>query len=127
MQKNTINPKKLHNYCFRYVVPVALNHENIGKHPKRISKIRPLIDKYDREEVIFCQKQMTGKILKQTTCELVLLFCLTPNNKEEIKRVYVSKHSSEPPKKLMLLMITGREKWHYLAEKSLSKLLRGIT
>ena len=32
---------------FKYAVTAALNHENIGKHPERISKIEPYICQYN--------------------------------------------------------------------------------
>ena len=45
------------------------------------------------------------------------------HNKEEMKQGDISKHSSQHPNQVILFMITDREKWHYLAVKSLSKLL----
>ena len=38
-----------------------------------------------------------------------------------------SKYDNERENKVILLMITDVEKWHYLAVRSLSALLRGIT
>ena len=37
---NHINKK--HNKCFQYAVTVALNHEEVGKHAERITKINLL-------------------------------------------------------------------------------------
>ena len=39
----------------------------------------------------------------------------------------VSKHNSDHEKQVILLMTSNGEKWHYLAIKTLSTLLRGIT
>ena len=39
----------------------------------------------------------------------------------------VSKHNSNHEKQVILLMTSNGEKWHYLAIKTLSTLLRGIT
>ena len=47
--------------------------------------------------------------------------------KEKIYPAYVSKHNSNREKQVILLMISNGEKWHYLAVKKLSALLRGIT
>ena len=45
--KVTINPiNKNDNKDFQYAVIVALNHEEIGKHAERITKIKPFINKY---------------------------------------------------------------------------------
>ena len=48
-------------------------------------------------------------------------------NTEEIARAYISKYNSKRKNQVILLMITDGKKWHYLAVKSLSALLRGIT
>ena len=46
-KKTTRNPvNKKYNKCFQYAVAVALNHEEIGKHAERITKIKPFINKY---------------------------------------------------------------------------------
>ena len=39
------------NNCYQYAVIVTLNHEEIGKHPERITKIKPVIDKDNWEEI----------------------------------------------------------------------------
>ena len=44
------------------------------------------------------------------------------------EKVYlVSKHNSNHEKQVILLMIPNGEKWHYLADKKLSALLRRIS
>ena len=47
--------------------------------------------------------------------------------KEKIQPAYVSKHNSEREKQVIHLVISDGKKWHYLAVKKLSALLRGIT
>ena len=39
--------------CFQYPVTVVLNHEEIKKGLQRITKIKPFINKYDREGMNF--------------------------------------------------------------------------
>ena len=50
-----------------------------------------------------------------------------PHNAEEIRHAYKSKYNLNRENQVILLMITDREKWHYLAVKSLSALFRGTT
>ena len=51
-----------------------------------------------------------------------------PHNTKKIIQAYISKRNSDRERKqVILLLITGGEKWHYLAVKSLSALLRRIT
>ena len=46
---NPINKKE--NKCFKYAITIALNYEETEKHAERITKIKPLINKYKREEI----------------------------------------------------------------------------
>ena len=50
-----------------------------------------------------------------------------PYNAKEIRHAYKTKYNLKRENQVILLMITDGEKWHYLAVKSLSALLRGIT
>ena len=53
-KKTTINPiNKKDNKYFQYAVTVTLNHEEIGKHPERITKIKPFINKYKWKGINF--------------------------------------------------------------------------
>ena len=45
---------------------------------------------------------------------------------ERIFPGYVSKHNSNREKQVILLMIPNGQRWHYLAVKKLTALLRGI-
>ena len=64
-KKATINPidKKV-NKCFQYVITVGLNYEEKGKHAERITKIKPLIIKYDCDGINYpSEKKTIGKNL----------------------------------------------------------------
>ena len=50
-----------------------------------------------------------------------------PHKTTKISLAYKSKHNLTREKQVILLMITDGEKWHYIAVKRLSGLLRGIT
>ena len=52
-KRATINPKNKDNKCFQYSITVALNHQNIENHPERISNIKPFIDLYNWDSIIF--------------------------------------------------------------------------
>ena len=49
------------------------------------------------------------------------------HNTEKIRLAYKSKYYLNRENRVILLMITDGEKWHYLAIKSLPALLKGIT
>ena len=46
---------------------------------------------------------------------------------EEIRHACKSKHNLKRENQVIVLMITDGKKWHYLAIKKLSALLKGIT
>ena len=52
-KRATINPKNKDNNCFQYSKSVALNHQNIGNHPERISNIKPFTYKYNWDGIDF--------------------------------------------------------------------------
>ena len=74
-KKTTINPQnKKDDKCFQYALTVALNHEKIKDHPERISKVKPLIDQYNWNEIDFPSTVKIGKNLNQTIHQLLLIF-----------------------------------------------------
>ena len=48
-----IPSKKKDSKFFQYAVTVVLNHEETGKHAKRITKIKPFINEYKWEGIHF--------------------------------------------------------------------------
>ena len=117
IKKATINPiYKKHNKCFQYAVTVALNHEQLGKYPKRIKKIKPLINKYNWKEINFTSKEDDWKKIEKNNVIIALNVLYT--KKEKIYPAYVSKHNSEREKQVIFLMIPNAEGWHYLVVKT---------
>ena len=58
---------------------------------------------------------------------IALNILFVPYNTEKIRLAYKSKHYLKSENQVILLMITDRTKWHYLAVNSFSSLLRGVT
>ena len=50
-----------------------------------------------------------------------------PCNTEKIRLACKSKYNFKRENQIILLMISDGKKWHYLAVKDLSALLRGVT
>ena len=72
------------------------------------------------------QNQKTAKSFQQSTKQWVLIL-FSPSNREEIKQAYISKNKLKHRNKIVHLIITKCKKFHYLATKSLSRLLQGVT
>ena len=123
-----INPKnKKDDKCFRYALTVALNHEKIKDHPEKISKIKPFIDQYNWNEIDFPSTGKDWKKCESNNKSIALNILYVPQNTEKICHAYKSKHNLTRENQVILLMITDGKKWHYLAVKSLSALIRGTT
>ena len=41
------NTKVSDGKCFQYAIAAVLKHENIGKHPERVRKIRSFMNQYE--------------------------------------------------------------------------------
>ena len=59
--------------------------------------------------------------------EIALNILYVPHNTKKINIAYKSKHNLTREKKVILLMISNGEKWHYLVIKNFSGLLKRIT
>ena len=126
-KKSTINPKNNDYKCFQYDVTVALNHDKINKHSQRVSKIKPLIDQYNWNDIDFPSTSKDWKKFELNNESKALNILYVPHKTGKIHLAYKSKHHLTRKKQVILFMITDGEKWHYRAVPRLSGLLRGIT
>ena len=76
-KKSTINPKNNDDKCFQYAVTLALNLDKIKKDSQRVSKIKPFIEKYNWEDIVFHLLAKIGKNLN-VTMKSHLIFCTCP-------------------------------------------------
>ena len=120
-KKTTINPKNDDDNCFQYALTVALIHEQIKSHPERILNFKPFTDQYNWKEIDFPAGSNSWKKFESNN-ESIAHY-----NANEIRHVYKSKYTLKRENQIILLMISDGEKWCYLAVKSLSALLRGIS
>ena len=107
-KKTTINPiNNKDNKCFQYAVTVALNHEQIGNHPERITKFKPFINKYNWENINFpSEKDDRKKIDKNNvTIALNVLYA----KKGKTYPAYVSKRNSNCERQVIIFMIPNEE------------------
>ena len=123
----TINPKNINNKCFKYAITVALNHEKIRTNPQGISRINPFIDTFNWKDIKFPSQSNDWKKFERNNKTTALNISYVPDNTKQIRPAYISKYNHKRSNRVVLLMITDNEKWHYLAVKNVSGLLRGIT
>ena len=128
VKKCAINPQsKNDKKCFQYSITVALSYEKINNHPEKISKITPLINKYNWTQIEFPSNQKDCKKFESNNKSIALNILYVQHNTKEIRHAYKSKFNLTREHQIILLMISDGEKWHYLCVKKLSALLRGIT
>ena len=129
-KKSTINPKNNDYKCFQYAVTLALNLDKINSHPERISKIKPFIEQYNLKDIDFPSTSKDWKKFELNN-EIALNILYVPHNTKKIEIAYKTKHNVTREKlnltRVISLMISSGENWHYLVVKSLSGLLTGIT
>ena len=125
----TINRKNTkNNSCFQYAITAALNYQNIDHHPERISKLKPFINNYNWKDIEYPSHSKDWRKFECNNKSIALNILYVPFNTRQIKQAYISKHNDERDTRINFLMITdGTSNWHYLAVKSISGLLRGIT
>ena len=128
-KKVTINAKntKDNNY-FQYAITAALNYQNISHHPERISKLEPFINNYNWDNIDFPAGHKDYSAFEKNNSDIAINILYVLYKTQEIKQAYISKHNKTCNTHANLLMITdGTGNWHYLAIKSISGLLKGIT
>ena len=126
-KKCTVNQKNNDNKCFQYATTLALNHDKINKHPQRISRINPFIENYNWNDINFPATKKDWNRFEVNNKNVALNILYVPFNTKKIEIAYKSKYNLVRDNQIILLMISNGENWHYLAVKSLSRLLRGIT
>ena len=89
---------KIDNKCFQHAVIVALNHEEIWKNPKRITKVNPLLNKYKWKGINFPSKKDAWKRIEKNNVRIALNVLYS--KKEKIYPAYVSKQNSNREKEL---------------------------
>ena len=85
------------------------------------------MSKCNWDDIDFPATSKDWKKFEQNNKTIGLNILLVLYNTEKIELALKSNHNFERENQVILLMITDSEKWHYLAVKSLSALLRGIT
>ena len=105
---------------------LALNVDNINNHPEKMSKIRPFIDQYNWKDIDFLPTNKDWKKIELNN-KVALNILYIRHNTKKIQLTYRSKYNLTYDKQIILLMISGGAKWHYLVVNNLSRLLRGLT
>ena len=112
-----INPKNSDMECFKWVVIAATKWREIGDHPERISKLRRYEDEFDWEGIKFPASFRDIKRFESRNEITINILAF------ECKQVYICKKGKEYNRVANLMLIMNHNNKHYVAIKSLSRLL----
>lgn len=128
-KKATINPKNTRdNYCFAYLIVAAMHHHEIDHHLDRITKLTPFINNYNWKNINFPTEHKDYKKFECNNKDIALNILSAHNTKKKINIIYKSDHNRKRKHQVILLMVTdNNNNWHYIAVKSISRLLKGIS
>ena len=101
-----------------------MHYNDIGKNCQRISNIKRYTELYDLSGIKFPTPSNQWKKFESQNPDVALNVLYVEGF--EIRQAYISKHNSSR-KCVDLLIVKSGEKKHYVAIKSLSGLLRGVT
>ena len=88
--------------------------------------MKPFIENYNWNDINFLANKKDWNRFEVNNKNVSLNILYVPFNTKKIEIAYKSKNNLLRDNQIMLLMISNGENWHYLAVKSLSRLLRGI-
>ena len=107
------------NRCIRLSKKLKATH-------KQYLNFNFFFDQYDWKEIDFPSNSKNWNQFEQNNKTIAFSNLFVPYNTKEIRLAYKSKYNHKPKNQVILLMIIDGEKWHYLAVKRLSALLKGI-
>ena len=113
-----INPQNQDDECFKWAVLAALHNPEIKCNPERISKLRKFESMYDWSDISFptSLKDIVKFEFKNSLTINVLGL--------EGANIYLCRKGTPGHKLVNLLLVCDGDKWHYMAVKSLSRLLK---
>ena len=95
---------------FENALDDSLNYENIEKHPERISKLKPYINKYNWKGIDFPAGPKDWIKSERNNKSIVLNVLYVQYNTKTISVAYRSEYNNKLKKQVILLMITDGTK-----------------
>ena len=105
---------------------IMVHYDEINRDHNRISKLKKCIKNYDWNNIKFpTDKSDWDKSGKQNTNIALNVFSAHETSKK-LNNIRVSKYNRIRPNKILLLMITDGEKWHFTSVKNEYRLFRDV-
>ena len=110
---------------FQNALDDALNYQNIVRDLRRISNVKPYINKYNWEGIEFPAGPKDWQKFERNNNTTAPNILFVPHNTKAVRVAYRSEYNNKCKKQVILLMITDGEKRHYLAVTNSSTLFKG--
>ena len=117
LKKAIINPKNSDLECFKWAVIAAMRWEEIGKNPERITKLKRFEADFDWTGVGFPVSFRSIKRFESRNQILINVLAV------EGKQIYICRKGGDYDRIVNPMLITENNRKHYVAIKSLSRLL----
>ena len=116
-KKAIINPKNSDLECFKWAVIAAMRWEEIGRNPERITKLKRFENDFDWTGVGFPVSFRTIKKFESQNQILINVLAV------EDRQIYICRKGGDYDHVVNLMLITENNRKHYMAIKSVSRLL----
>ena len=116
-KKAIINPKNEDQECFKWAVIAAMRWEEINNNPERISKLKRFEKDFDWSGIGFPVSVKDIKKFESRNQISINLLVI------EGKQIYICRKGGNHERIINLMIITENNRKHYVAIKSLSRLL----
>ena len=116
-KKAIINPHNKDLECFKWAVIAAMRWDKIGKNPKQITKVKRFETDFDWTGVGFTVSFRTIKRFESQNQILINVLAV------EDRQIYICRKVGDYDRVVNLMLITENNRKHYVAIKSLSRLL----
>ena len=124
---NNNNNNDNNNNEFKNALDDAINYQTIEKHPERVSKLKPYINKYNWKGINFPATPKDWKRFELNNKAIALNVLYIPHNTKAISVAYKSEYNNKRKKQVTLVMINNGKKQHCLAVTNLYALLQKIS
>ena len=109
-KKEAIINNNNNNNNFQNTLNDALNYQTIEKHPERMSKLKPFINKYNWKGINFPAGSKEWKKSERKNDRVALNILYVKHNAKKISVIYKSNYNNKRKKQVILLMISDDKK-----------------
>ena len=99
------NNNNNNNNNFQNILDDALNDQTIEKHPERISKLKPFINKYNWKGINFPAGSKEWQKSERKNDRVALNILYVKHNAKKISVIYKSNYNNKRKKQVILVMI----------------------